>query len=122
VEVTEEEAKVIAKTGGIVGIRYESNTLTPYTKMAEEIEYLCKLIGPEHIGVGWLGHDKVNPSASEVEGHTTRAYSGVETQTISQHYENFIKALAERGLTDQQIGLVLGGNYLRVWRQVLPDA
>ncbi len=122
VEITDEEARIIAKTGGIVGIRYESNRLTPYTKMAEQVEYLSKLVGPEHIGVAWLGHDKVNPSAKEVEGHTTRAYSGVETQTIREHYENFIKALSERGLTDQQIGLVLGGNYLRIWRQILPEA
>ena len=122
VEITEEEAKIIAKTGGIVGIRYHSNTSTPYTKLAEEVEYLCKLIGPEHIGVGWLGHDKVNPGAHDIEGHTTRTYSGGETQTIFQHYENFIKALAERGLTDQQIGMVLGGNYLRIWQQILPAA
>jgi len=122
VEITEEEAKIIAKTGGIVGIRYHSNTSTPYTKLAQEIEYLCKLIGPEHVGVGWLGHDKANPSAHDVEGHHSRTYSGVETQTIYEHYDNFIKALSERGLTDEQIGLVLGGNYLRIWKQILPAA
>ena len=122
VEITEEEAKIIAKTGGIVGIRYHSNTLTPYTKLAQEVEDLCKLIGPDHVGVGWLGHDKANPSAHEVEGHITEKYTGVETQTIYEHYDNFIKALSERGLTDEQIGMVLGGNYLRVWQQILPDA
>ncbi len=122
VEITDEEAKIIAKTGGIVGIRYHSNTATPYTKLAHEVEYLSKLIGPEHIGVGWLGHDKANPSADDVEGHLSRTYSGVETQTIYEHYDNFIQALSERGLTDEQIGMVLGGNYLRIWKQILPDA
>ena len=122
VEITEDEAKIIAKTGGIVGIRYHSNTLTPYAKLAQEVEDLCKLIGPDHVGVGWLGHDKANPSAHDVEGHITGKYTGVETQTIYEHYDNFIKALSERGLTDEQIAMVLGGNYLRVWRQILPDA
>ena len=122
VEITDEEAKIIAKTGGIVGIRYHSNTATPYTKLAQEVEYLCKLIGPEHVGVGWLGHDKANPSSHDIEGHTTRTYSGPEAQTIYEHYDNFIKALSERGLTDNQIGMVLGGNYLRIWKQILPDA
>jgi membrane dipeptidase len=121
VEITDDEAKIIAKTGGIVGIRYHSNTATPYTKLAQQVEYLSKLIGPEHIGVGWLGHDKANPSAEDVEGHLSRTYSGVETQTIYEHYDNFIKALSERGLTDEQIGMVLGGNYLRIWKQILPD-
>src|SRR6185437_4191069 len=84
VEITEEEAKIIAKTGGIVGIRYHSNTNTPYTKLAQQVEYLCKLIGPEHIGVGWLGHDKANPSSTEIEGHLTRprTFTGPETQTV----------------------------------------
>ena len=122
VEITAEEAKIIAKTGGIVGIRYHSDTLTPYTKLAQEVEDLCKLIGPEHVGVGWLGHDKVNPGPHDVEGHITKKYTGVETQTIYEHYDNFIKALSGHGLTDEQIGMVLGGNYLRVWRQILPEA
>jgi membrane dipeptidase len=122
VEITEEEAKVIAKTGGIVGIRYIANNTTPYKVLADEVEYLCKLIGPEHIGVGWLGHDKVNPAGRLVEGNITRTYTGVETQTIFEHYDNFIKLLSERGLTDSQINLILGGNYLRIWKQILPDA
>ncbi len=121
VEIMDEEAQAIAKTGGIVGIRYIVN-VTTYKQLADEVEYLAKLIGVEHIGVGWLGHDKANPSSREVEGHTTRTYSGVEAQTMHDHWDNFIKMLSERGLTDDQIGLILGGNYLRVWKQILPSA
>jgi membrane dipeptidase len=119
VEIMDEEAKVIAKTGGIVGIRYIVN-VTPYKLLADEVEYLAKLVGVEHIGVGWLGHDKANPNGREVEGHTTRTYSGVEAQTMHEHWDNFIKMLSERGFTDDQIGLILGGNYLRIWNQILP--
>jgi len=122
VELTEEEAKAIAKTGGIVGVRYIENGVTSYKLLADEVEYLSKLIGPEHVGVGWLGHDKVNPAPREVEGHLSRQYSGVEAQTIYEHYDNFIRMLSERGLSDEQIGMILGGNYLRIWRQILPDS
>lgn len=121
VEIMDEEAKVIAKTGGIVGIRYIVN-VTPYKLLVDEVEYLCKLIGPEHIGVGWLGHDKANPSSREVEGHLSRTYSGVEVQTQLEHWTNFINMLSERGITDEQIGMILGGNYLRIWKQILPEA
>jgi membrane dipeptidase len=121
VEIMDEEAQAIAKTGGIVGIRYIVN-VTPYKLIVDEVEYLAKLIGVEHIGVGWLGHDKANPSGREVEGHTTRTYGGVEAQTMNEHWNNFIKMLSERGLTDDQIGLILGGNYLRLWKQILPSA
>jgi len=119
VEIMDEEAKVIAKTGGIVGIRYIVN-VTPYKLLADEVEYLAKLVGVEHIGVGWLGHDKANPSGREVEGRTTRTYTGVEAQTMHEHWDSFIKMLSERGFTDDQIGLIVGGNYLRIWKQILP--
>jgi membrane dipeptidase len=121
VEIMDEEAQAIAKTGGIVGIRYIVNA-TPYKLLADEVEYLARLIGPEHIGVGWLGHDKANPNGREVEGHTTRTYSGVEAQTNYEHWDTFIKMLSGRGFTDDQIGMMLGGNYLRVWKQILPGA
>jgi microsomal dipeptidase-like Zn-dependent dipeptidase len=81
-----------------------------------------KLIGVEHIGVGWLGHDKVNPTRFEIEGHGAKPGTGVEAQTFGQHYENFIKLLSDRGFSDDHIGLILGGNYLRIWRQILPAA
>ena len=84
------------------------------------MEYLAKLIGPEHIGVGWLGHDKANPSGSQIEGYTAKPASGVEAETMREHWDKFIKMLSERGLTDDHIGLILGGNYLRVWKQILP--
>jgi membrane dipeptidase len=121
VEIMDEEAQAIAKTGGIVGIRYIVN-VTPFKLLVDEVEYLAKRIGVEHIGVGWLGHDKANPSGREVEGHTTRTYSGVESQTMHEHWDIFIKMLSERGFTDDQISLILGGNYLRLWKQILPSA
>jgi hypothetical protein len=41
---------------------------------------------------------------------------------MEEHWATFIKMLSERGLTDEQIGMLLGGNYLRVWNQILPVA
>ena len=71
VEIMDEEAKAIAKTGGIVGVRYIPKAAT-YKLLVEELEYLAKLIGPDHLGVGWLGHDKANPNSHDIEGHTTK--------------------------------------------------
>ncbi len=33
-----------------------------------------------------------------------------------------MKMLSERGLRDEQMGMLLGGNYLRIRRQILPAA
>ena len=101
-------------------LRRDGFATTKATVYLDGDVYLAKLVGVEHIGVGWLGHDKANPNGREVEGHTTRTYSGVEAQTMHEHWDNFIKMLSERGFTDDQIGLILGGNYLRIWNQILP--
>src|SRR5215831_1808710 len=61
-----------------------------------------------------------NTSGREVEGRTSRTYTGVEAQTMHEHWDSFIKMLSERGFTDDQIGLIVGGNYLRIWKQILP--
>jgi membrane dipeptidase len=122
VELIDEEVMAIAKTGGIVGIRYIAG-VTPYKLLVDEVEYLAKKIGVEHIGVGWLGHDVGNPDPHYIPGYSKgRTFSGVEAQTMRQHWENFIGMLAERGFTEQQIGLIVGGNYIRLWKQILPDA
>ena len=38
-----------------------------------------------------------------------------------EHWDTFIKMLSERGITDEQIAMLLGGNYLRIWKQILPS-
>ena len=120
-ELTDAEIKAIAQTGGIVGIRYIAGE-TPYKLLVDEVEHLAKTIGVEHIGVGWLGHDKGHPAPGVVPGYSTRQFSGIEAQSMHEHWSSFIGMLAERGFTDAQIGLIVGGNYIRIWQQILPAA
>lgn len=120
-ELMEDECKAIASTDGIVGIRYIAGQ-TPYKLLVDEVEHLAKTIGTDHIGIGWLGHDVGHPAGGHVPGFTQgrRQPTGVEAETMRQHWENFIKMLAERGFNDQDIGKILGGNYIRIWQKILP--
>jgi membrane dipeptidase len=121
-ELMEDEVKAIASTDGIVGIRYIAGQ-TPYKLLVDEVEHLAKTVGTDHIGIGWLGHDVGHPAGGHVPGFTQgrRQPSGVEAETMRQHWENFIRMLAERGFNDTDIGKILGGNYIRIWQKILPD-
>jgi membrane dipeptidase len=122
-ELLPEEVKAIASTGGIVGMRYISETETPYSLLVDEVEHLAKTVGPEHIGIGWLGHDVGNPAPDYIPGISKpRTFPEIEAQTMRQHWENLIALLSQRGFTDDQIGMIVGGNYIRIWKQILPDA
>ncbi len=121
IELTDEEIHAVARTGGIVGVRYIAD-LFGYKQLVDEIEYLAKKIGPEHIGIGWLGHDVDNPDPHTIPGYgPSKKFTGVEAQTIRQHWETFLTLLSDRGFTDDHIRMIAGGNYLRIWKQILPD-
>ena len=70
-----------------------------------------------------MGHDIGHPRTGFVPGVTKAEFKpeGVEAQTMNQHWSTFIGLLEERGLTDEQIAKVLGGNWARVWSQILKE-
>ena len=116
----DEEIKAIASTGGIVGIRYMEER-TSYEMLVDEIEYMVNMVGVEHVGIGWLGHDVGHPAVGYVPGFSKEPPpGGVEGQTMNQHWTNFINLLGERGFKESEIALILGGNYLRIWKEILP--
>jgi membrane dipeptidase len=119
---SDEEVKAIASTGGVIGIRYISNERTPYPLLVDEIDHIAELVGIEHAAIGWEGHDVGHPATGVVPGHTGEAPSaGVESQTMYEHWDNLIALMEERGYGDEQIGMVLGGNFLRIFKEILPD-
>ena len=75
----EDEVKAIASTGGLVGVRYIEGGNAPYPLLADEILHMAELVGVEHVGVGWLGHDEGHPAPGRLPGHCgTQEFSGVE--------------------------------------------
>ena len=119
---SDEEIKAIASTGGIVGIRYIEG-VTSYEMLVDEIDYMVEMVGVQHVGVGWLGHEVGHPKVGYVPGHTKEPPpTGIEGQSMYQHWSSFIGLLEHHGYTNEQIALILGGNYLRIWNTILPDS
>lgn len=119
---SDEEVKAIASTGGVVGIRYIEGR-TSYDLLADEIDYMVDLVGVQHVGVGWLGHDIGHPKVGQVPGFTNEpAPIGVEGQTMLEHWSRFMSLLRDRGYRDDEIALILGGNFLRIWKEILPGS
>ncbi len=117
---SDEELKAIASTGGIVGIRYIEGQ-TSYEMLADEIHYMSELIGTDHIGIGWLGHDIGHPKVGQVPGFTEKSPPGeVEKQSMLDHWTRFIEILEKRGYERNDIVKILGGNFLRIWKEILP--
>ncbi len=70
----------------------------------DHFDHVVKLVGIEHVGIG-----------SDYDGVGDSLPVGLKDVA---GYPNLVKGLQARGYADADIAAILGGNLLRVWRQV----
>ena len=86
---------------------YRAEHPYPYSSLAEvldHIDYVVKLIGVEHVGIG-----------SDFDGVGDTLPTGLKDVSA---YPNLVQGLLDRDYSQQDIELILGKNFLRVWQQV----
>jgi membrane dipeptidase len=104
--LTDEEIRGVAKTGGVIGIGYWDGAIcsTEPREIARAIKHVRDLVGIDHVGLG-----------SDYDGATTVGFDTSDLVLVTQ-------ALIDAGFTDEDIAKVMGGNVLRVLAQTLPSA
>ncbi|MBX9573572.1 MAG: dipeptidase [Candidatus Obscuribacterales bacterium] len=102
--LSDDQIRAIAKTGGVIGIGYWSTAVcgTDARAIARAIHYAVKKIGVDHVALG-----------SDFDGATTVPFSASELTQLTQ-------ALIDEGLTDDEIKQVMGENAIRVLSDCLP--
>lgn len=128
--------KTLAAKGGVVGIpmiRFMIRPAAPVTveHVADHVEYLIKLIGPDHVGVGsdldMAGLGNPTPKDGGIGGLANQpnfarynayvaANGGVHVDGLDHPKRLFdlTEALVNRKHSDATIKLVLGGSFARV--------
>lgn len=103
--LTDEQLRAIAARGGVVGV----NFFPAFTGGASlghvlsHIDYLVKVMGVDHVALG-----------SDFDGFT-QTVAGLEDVS---RLPNLTAALLDRGYRPDDVRKILGGNALRVFRQV----
>ncbi len=103
--LTDDEIKGVAKTGGVIGIGYWDAAVcdTSPRAVARAIKHVRDLVGIDYVGLG-----------SDYDGATTVRFDTSQLVQVTQ-------ALLDEGFTPQEIRAVMGGNALRVIRAgILP--
>lgn len=132
--ITDEQVRAVAAKGGVVGV-------TPYSIFAEtkpgvrptlddyitHIDYLVQLVGIDHIGIGtdlFEGNTRANFQKFLIRyPEMFRPYSKFETrhcvglETIAG-LPGVAVGLLRRGYAEEDTRRILGGNFLRVFKQV----
>ncbi|MDR7086923.1 microsomal dipeptidase-like Zn-dependent dipeptidase [Aeromicrobium panaciterrae] len=103
--LTDEEIRGVAATGGVIGIGYWDAAVCDLTPAAvvDAIEHVIEVGGLETAALG-----------SDYDGATTVAWDTSDIAVITQE-------LRDRGHSDEDIAAIMGGNTFRVMSEVLPN-
>jgi membrane dipeptidase len=98
--LTDDEIKGVAKTGGVIGIGYWEGAVcsTDSRASAKAMKHVRDLVGIDHVALG-----------SDYDGATTVRFDTSQLVQVTQ-------ALLDEGFTADEIAKVMGGNALRVIR------
>ncbi|MHB1329337.1 MAG: dipeptidase [Gemmatimonadales bacterium] len=130
--MTDELMRAIADRGGVIGIAAFSFFLVPTGRgtvddFVDHMDYVAKLVGPDHVGLGLdfiLGKEYRGP-VTDTDMFTAEAYpqafeDWVYPEGLSdfQGLEGVVAGLLARRYSHESIAAMMGGNWLRVWREI----
>jgi len=122
--ISDEQIRACAKTGGVVGINGIGDFLggTSSELIVRNIEYMMNLVGPEHVGIGLDYVVDKEELIEYIEGHPDVFPPDKIKDYLSfvepEQFPEFTELLYQKGFSEQIISGVLGGNFLRVAEQV----
>jgi membrane dipeptidase len=102
--LSDDQLKGIAKTGGVIGIGFWDTAVcgTDAKAVAKAIRYTADLVGVDHVALG-----------SDNDGAVTAPFDITGVVEITD-------ALLQEGFSDEDIAKIMGGNTLRVLKELLP--
>jgi membrane dipeptidase len=125
--------KALAEKGGLAGVCAIPNQLSGNEEqgiqdMLNHIEYIVKLIGVDHVALGLdnVFHDQVAYHREADQSIFKLSYIGQELNApymwgieSPEEWPNITRGLVSRGYSDEDIRKIIGGNALRVIREVV---
>jgi len=105
--LTDDEMRAIAARGGVVGIWPNGETNPEMADMVRHIDYVKRLVGVDHVGIG-----------SDLRG-MSRYTAGFGEEA---DFRAIADGLLAGGYSDDEVGQVMGGNFMRVWQRVVEAA
>ena len=116
---TDEELVAIAATGGVIGVTpirlfldTDGDGVTGMDDLIAHIEYIASLVGVDHVGIATDTYvDGWEPSSPH--------YASADLAALDR-WVRLTARLRARDWTEEDLAKLLGGNFLRVFGEVLP--
>ncbi len=121
----DEQIKAIAKQGGLVGILALPERVgegeVGIEDMLKHMDYMIKLVGIEHLALGMDFVKYDGPRTLKDRHHPLHKDPLIKGFEEIEDLPNLIDGLQRHGYKDDEIRMILGGNYLRVLKTILPE-
>lgn len=122
--LTDEQIKTLASKGGVIGINVASKFTADDDKNANiehlvnHVDHIAKLVGVEHVGLGFDFCDQLSKYmfTKQLKGTSRKSFDVFKGH---KEIKYFVAELMKRGYMHEEIELMLGGNFLRVYKEVL---
>ena len=123
--VTDKQIQALADKGGVMGIAFLKPFVTSedatLNHIITHVEHVIDLVGVDHVGIGTDFVDYATPENQMLLGekHPLGAELVVKGVENIKMIPNFTAALMREGYSEEEISKILGGNFLRVFKNVL---
>ena len=121
----DDQIKAIADQGGLMGIlalpaRVAKKDAT-LEDLLKHLDHMIKLVGVEHVALGldFVKYD--GPRTLKDQHHPTEKLGLIKGLEEVEDLPKLIDGLSRHGYKEEEIKLILGGNYLRVLKTILPE-
>ncbi|MBI4529584.1 MAG: dipeptidase [Deltaproteobacteria bacterium] len=121
----DDQIKAIAKQGGLVGILALPERIAKkdasLDDLLKHLNYMVELVGVEHVALGldFVKYD--GPRTLKDQHHPLHAPALVTGFEEVEDLPKLIEGLIRHGYKEEEIALIVGGNHLRVLRNILPE-
>lgn len=122
--LSDEQIKAIASTGGVIGIN-AANFVTSYDDKDSNIEFLvnhidhiASLAGVKHVGFGFDLCDKLSKYEPD-DGPSPLPRKPFDILKSHRDVIPLIQELENRGYSQNELQMIVGGNFERVYKEVL---
>jgi membrane dipeptidase len=129
--LSDDALRALAARGGVIGIMLHPLAVDAaqptLDRVVDHIDHAVGVMGIEHVGLGSDFTRQLVRALNWVEPPDALLPAGMRTDAAIEQlagpedFPNLVEALERRGYEDERLRAVLGENFLRVFRQALPD-
>lgn len=123
--LSDDQIRAVARTGGVVGLQHSPGRVHPTTptldRLLDHLDHMVRVAGIDHVGIGLdlAGKTGSRPPKDE-RFAATEPKTLVGFETIEE-FPNLIAGILRRGYSLSDAAKIVGGNFLRVFSEVLPS-